>query len=94
MRRITNARAELQKLALRMRDAAHRTRRLEAENDMTAIAISQEPYVRQRHNVTFPGANRHPHLAATLTTDTSEACFLSQLECKVYTVEVKGLAHD
>lgn len=91
MRRIANAGAELQKLALGMRDAAHGTRRLVAVKGVNPIVISQEPYVQQCHNATFPGANRHSRPAAILIIDTSVPCFLGRFECKVYTVEVKGL---
>jgi len=66
VRRIANARAELQKLALGMRDAAHGTRRLVTVKQVTANVISQKPSAQQWHNPTFPGADGCVLPSATL----------------------------
>ena len=91
MRRIADASAELQKLALGMGDAAHGARRLVAVNDITSIVISRKPDMQQCHNATFPERTTIRTQLRHSIIDTSVTCFLERFECKLYTVEVKRL---
>lgn len=89
MRRVADAGAKLQKLALGMRNAGHQMRPLLTGGSLTTIVIGPKLDMQQCHKPTFPGPGSICAVALADTFWCERTCILNGFELKLYSVEVK-----